>query len=135
MSDRAALALIALTLLIAPETRATDELRGYASAYDVGVMEDVIRTRFDNNWWPVVPARGWYESHGAIAAMDCRRVGTMAVLVDPAGREYNVLIADCAGNDGPADRFSRDNIIAELDAGLFEQLTAEFGRPLEVRIK
>jgi hypothetical protein len=129
------LSLIALALLITPETRATNELRGYASAYDVGVMEQVIETRFANDWWPVVPARGWYESHGAIAAMDCRRVGTMATLVDPSGREYLVLIADCAGNDGPADRFSKDNIIAELDAGLFEQLTAEFGRPLEVRIK
>jgi hypothetical protein len=126
---------IALALLIAPETKATDELRGYASAYDVGVMEQVIKTRFANDWWPVEPPRGWYESHGAIAAMDCRSVGTMATLVDPGGREYRVLIADCAGDDGPADRFSKDNIIVELDAELWARLTDEHGRPLEVSLR
>lgn len=126
-------ALLALALVV-PETRATVEQRGWASAYDTGVMEDVIRTRFANDWWPNVPPRGWYESHGAIAAMDCSRVGQMATVI-VAGREYRVLIADCAGNDGPPDRFSKDNIILEMDAEMFEQLTAQHGRPLEVSLR
>lgn len=134
MNRPAAAALLALSLVVAPETRATDELRGWASAYSPGVMDDVIRTRFDNDWWPVTPPRNWYESHGAIAAMDCRRVGEMATLIDPAGKEYRVLIADCAGPGDP-ERFSRDNIIVELDARLFERLTERHGRPLEVGLR
>lgn len=59
----------------------------------------------------------------------------MAVLYGPDGREYRVLIADCAGDDGPADRFSRNNIIVELDWGLWERLTARHGRPLEVGLR
>lgn len=59
----------------------------------------------------------------------------MATLVTPDGREWPVLIADCAGNDGPADRFTRNNIIAELDWRLFERLTAIHGRPLSITLR
>ena len=131
---RAALALAVLLVVLAPAT-AAPSTRGYASAYAVGVMEGVIRARLDNDWWPHgAPPVGWYQAAGAIAAMDCARVGSMAVVVAPDGRAYRVLVADCAGNDGPADRFSRDNIIVELDAPLWAKLTARHGRPLEVTL-
>lgn len=135
---RAFVALAALLLLPAPSpsTAAPDAQRGYAGAYGPGVMEAVIRARFANDWWPHGrPPLDWYQAHGAIAAMDCARVGSMAVLVAPDGRAYRVLVADCAGDDGPADRFSRDNIIAELDAALWQRLTAEHGRPLEIELR
>lgn len=128
-------ALFTLAALIAPETRATDEVRGWASAYAPGRMEEVIRTRFDNDWWPNPPPRGWYESAGAIAVMDCATVGQMATVIDQGGREYPVLIADCAGADGPPDRFSKDNIIMELDAELWRRFVDEYGRPVSVGLR
>ena len=131
----ALLGLMVLAALIAPETRATAVEWGYASAYAEGVMDEVVRFRLDNDIWRVQPPHDWYLSHGAIAAMDCSRVGEMTTIVDTAGREYRVLIADCAGADGPADRFSRDNIIMELDWNLWTRLTDEHGRPLEVGLR
>lgn len=129
-------ALLIMAVLIAPETTTPpSEERGYASAYAPNVMAEVIRVRLDNGWWRNPLQRGWYQAHGAIAAMDCSRVGDMATLIAPDGREYRVLIADCAGDDGPADRFSSRGIIAELDWRLFEQLTAAHGRPLEIRMR
>lgn len=128
--------LLFLAMVIAPETRATDGmLTGFASAYAPGVMDEVIRARFDNDWWPSPPPVDWYTAFGAVAAMDCGRVGEMAVLVDPAGREYRVLIADCAGADGPSDRFERMGVIVELDAEMWTRLTDAHGRPLRVGLR
>lgn len=139
MTRRAAiLALIALAFLIAPERANPEMLTGYASAYAPGVMGEVVRTRFDNGWWPVKPVRNWYESHGAIAVADCRRVGEMATLIDSAGREYRVLIADCGerGKPGEGGHWMRENrIVAELDWRLWQRLTAEHGRPLEIGLR
>jgi hypothetical protein len=127
---------LAFILLVAPETRTPPaEERGFASAYGEGVMADVIRLRFREGWWRNPPPRDWYTAHGAVAAMDCSRVGNMATLVAPDGRAYRVLIADCAGDDGAPDRFSRNNIIVELDWGLWKRLTAEYGRPLRVELR
>ncbi len=131
---RAVLLLSAVILWPAPAAPETPGVTGWASAYADGVMDEVIRVRFTNDWWPTTPPRGWYESHGAIAVMDCRRVGQMATVLSPTGREYRVLIADCAGPGDP-DRFSRDNIIVELDYALFTRLTERHGRPLEVTVK
>ncbi len=128
-------ALIIILLAVTPETRATTEQHGYASAYAPGVMDEVIRYRLDNNIWRTPPPRDWYQAHGAIAAMDCSTVGQMATVIDPAGREYRVLIADCAGDDGPPDRFKRMNVILELDWELWQSLTAAHGRPLEVTLQ
>lgn len=129
--------LLALSLLalIAPYDAPETAQHGYASAYAPGVMQEVIEARFLNDWWPNTPRRDWYTAAGYIAGMDCAKVGQMATLVTPDGREWPVLIADCAGNDGPADRFTRNNIIAELDWGLFTRLTALHGRPLEVTLR
>lgn len=135
MRKLSVLGLLVLAVLIAPETRATGEQWGYASAYAEGVMGEVIRYRLDNDIWRVTPPRDWYTAHGAIAAMDCSRVGEMTTIVDPDGREYRVLIADCAGADGPADRFEKMNVIVELDWGLWTRLTDEHGRPLEVGLR
>lgn len=131
----ALLGLVVLAALIAPETRATGELRGYASAYAEGVMGDVVSYRLEHDVWRNRPPYDWYTAHGYVAAMDCSTVGQMATLVDPGGREYRVLIADCAGADGPADRFSRNNIIVELDWELWLRLTERHGRPLEVGLR
>ena len=129
--------LLALSLLalIAPYDAPETAQHGYASAYAPGVMQEVIEARFLNDWWPNTPRRDWYTAAGYIAGMDCAKVGQMATLVTPDGREWPVLIADCAGNDGPADRFTRNNIIAELDWGLFTRLTALHGRPLEIELR
>ena len=131
----ALLGLMVLAALIAPETRATEVEWGYASAYAAGVMDEVVRYRFEHDIWRVAPPYDWYTAHGAIAAMDCGRVGEMTTIVDPDGGEYRVLVADCAGADGPVDRFSRDNIIMELDWGLWMRLTEKHGRPLEVGLR
>ena len=131
-------ALLGLLLLIAPETAATTERRletGFASAYAPGVMEGVVRLRFDQDWWPVEPPPHWYKVAGYVAAMDCSRVGEVTTLRVPDGRELPVLIADCAGDDGPPDRFSRLGIIVELDAGLWARLTTAHGTPLAVGLR
>lgn len=122
--------LLALALLMPPATTT-----GWASAYAPGVMEATVRYRLDNDVWrrPLPP--DWYTVAGYVAAMDCSRVGEVATLVDPAGDRHRVLIADCAGADGPPDRFDKRNIIVELDAGLWQRLTMQHGRPLRVTLE
>lgn len=44
-----------LTALVGPESRATGELNGYASAYAPGVMEDVVAYRLENRLWRHIP--------------------------------------------------------------------------------
>lgn len=106
---------------------------GYASAYAPGVMESTVRYRLDYGVWRNPPPHDWYVVHGYVAAMDCSRVGEMATLT-VYGRDYRVLIADCAGDDGPPDRFERMGVIVELDWKLWERLTDRHGRPLPVRL-
>ena len=133
---RPAALLLALALLIAPESRATaaPELRGWASAYAPGRMAEVVRYRLDNGLWRVAPPADWYTAAGYIATNDCSQVGRMMTLVDPAGREWRVLVGDCAGRDS-ADWMTDNRIIAELDHDLFVRLTAEHGRPLEIKLR
>jgi hypothetical protein len=57
----------------------------------------------------------------------------MATMV-VAGREYRVLVADCAGDDGPVDRFEKMGVILEMDWRLWERLTEAHGRPLSVSL-
>ena len=128
------LALFLLLFVAVDRAGSRAPLSGYASAYAAGVMEDTIRYRLDNNLWRHTPPRDWYLAHGAIATNDCSQVGLMATLVDPAGDEYRVLVADCGGADGGAEWMSRHNIIAELDWRLWTRLTTEHGRPLEIQI-
>ena len=130
-----AVALIALSLLSGEVAPAPSGVTGYASAYAPGVMEDVIRWRLDTGTWRNPPPRDWYTAHGAIATNDCRQVGQMATLIDPAGNHYEVLIADCAGRDGGASWMTRNRIVAELDWRLWTRLTGEHGKPLEVTVK
>jgi hypothetical protein len=61
----------------------------------------------------------------------------VATLIDPGGREWHVLVADCGGAepDGGAAWMTANNIVAELDAGLWQRLTAAHGRPLRVELR
>jgi hypothetical protein len=132
-----AAALLALALVIAPEPTRADHLTGWASAYAPGVMAEVIQVRFANDWWPVTPPRDWYTAAGAIATNNCRDVGRMATLIDPAGREYRVLIADCGERGKPGegqDWMIANNIAAELDWEMWEMLTTAHGRPLWIEV-
>ena len=116
MKAAAALGLLALLALVAPETTATTErIEGYASAYGPGVMEGVVALRFEQDIWRVEPPGDWYTVAGYVAAMDCARVGEVTTLAGPDGREWPVLIADCAGADGEPGRFEERGIIVELD--------------------
>jgi hypothetical protein len=130
-------ALLALALLLAPEPGQADHLTGWASAYAPGVMTEVIQVRFENDWWPNTPPRNWYESAGAIATNNCRDVGRMATLIDPGGREWRVLIADCGERGKPGegqDWMEQNRIVAELDWRLWERLVSEHGRPLRIEV-
>lgn len=129
-----ALLFSAALLLSGPDATPAEGVRGYASAYAPGVMENVITYRFATDLWRVPPPRDWYTTAGAIATNDCAQVGQVVTLIDPAGRQWRVLVADCAGRDSAA--WMTDNrIVAELDAALWEQLTAAHGRPLEVILR
>lgn len=111
---------------------------GWASAYAPGVMEATVRYRLEHDVWRVPPPADWYTAAGYIATNNCAQVGSMATLIDPGGREWRVLVADCGGDEGPgmgADWMTENNIVAELDAGLWGRLTAAHGRPLAVEVR
>ena len=111
---------------------------GWASAYSPGVMDATVAARMEHGYWFTEPPHNWYQAAGYIAVNDCRRVGEMATLIDPGGREWRVLVADCGGDEGPgqgADWMTQNGIVAELDAGLWERLTAAHGRPLRVEVR
>lgn len=129
-----ALALALATGKVAPTSPA---VTGWASAYADGRMDDVIRWRLDTGTWRTPPPRDWYTAHGAIATNDCAQVGQMMTLIDPAGKSYEVLIADCGGAEpnGGASWMTANRIVAELDWRLWTRLTGEHGKPLEVTIR
>lgn len=126
-----------LAMLITGATTPPDAAvqTGYASAYAPGVMQRVVVDRYRLSMWRNEPPRDYYAVDGFIAAMDCSRVGQTTTLYGPDGRAYSVLIADCAGADGPLDRFSKMNVIVELDGRLWAGMTAAHGRPLEVGLR
>ena len=64
MTRAAALPLVALLLVIAPETTPQPELRGWASAYAPGRMEEVVRYRLDTDTWRNPLPRDWYTTAG-----------------------------------------------------------------------
>ena len=113
---RAAL-LMAVILWPAPAPVEPQGITGWASAYAPGRMAEVVRWRLDNDVWRTPPPYDWYTAHGAIATNDCSQVGSMATLIDPAGRAYRVLVADCGGpGDGVgASWMTKHRIVAELD--------------------
>ena len=110
---------------------------GWASAYDVGVMDATVAYRMEHGLWFSPPPMDWYQATGYVAVNDCTRVGEMATLIDPGGREWRVLVSDCGGpGEGQgADWMTTNNIIAELDAGLWQRLTAAHGRPLRIEVR
>ena len=137
MKTAAALGLLALLLVIAPESRATTERdAGWASAYAPGVMEATVAWRLERGVWRNPLPAGWYQVAGYVATNDCSQVGLTATLVDPGGRAWPVLVADCGGAEphGGAAWMTANDIVAELDWGLWERLTAAHGRPLAVEL-
>ena len=127
--------LLAAILWPAPAAPEPPGVTGWASAYAPGAMEQVITIRSANGWWHYPPPLGWYQQvDGAIAEIPCTRVGAI-ITMRAGGNDYRVLVADCAGDDGPIDRFERRGIVAELDARLYERLTAAHGRPLRIELR
>lgn len=110
---------------------------GWASAYDVGVMEATVAYRMEHGYWFTSPPRDWYQAAGYVAVNDCTRVGEMATLIDPGGREWRVLVADCGGDEPGAGStwMTANDIVAELDAAMWERLTAAHGRPLRIEVR
>ena len=111
---------------------------GWASAYAPGVMEATVAYWLEQGVWWHIPPSEWIYADGYIATNDCTQVGRMATLIDPGGREWRVLVADCGGDEGPgqgADWMTQNGIVAELDAGLWERLTAAHGRPLRIEVR
>jgi len=128
--------ILVAALLVAPDAAPVDGQRGYASAYAPNVFEDVVRHRFAAGLWPTPPPWNWYyEVQGYVAGTDCARVGELATLYDAGGAAYTVLYADCAGDAATLDWMLKNRIVVELDAALFERLTAAHGRPLEVTLE
>ena len=128
--------LMTLALLLAgPVEPTAAPLQGYASAYAPGVFETTVAYRHANAVWRVDPPYDWYTVAGYVAVNDCRRVGERATLVDPGGRSWPVLVADCAGNDGTPGWMAANNIVVELDARLWGVLTATHARPLRVELR
>lgn len=129
-----AVAVLFLALATGEVAPAPVGVTGYASAYADGVMDATIAWRNATGTWRTPPPRDWYTAHGAIATNDCAQVGQMMTLVTADGREWRVLVADCAGRDS-AGWMTENSIVAELDWDLFTRLTGEHGRPLEVTIR
>lgn len=123
--------VLGVALLTAP-----DVVAGYASAYEPGVFEGVVALRHERNWWRVQPPVDWYAVAGYAATNDCAQVGTV-IEMRPAGtgKWLPVLVADCAGDDGTPEWMRVNQIVAELDAGLWERWTAAHGRPLMVEMR
>lgn len=131
----AALTLAALILWPAPAAPDPPGVTGYASAYAPGVFREVVNYRLDNRLWRNIPPSRWIYADGYVATNDCAQVGLMLTLIDPAGQTYDVLVADCGGDDGGAAWMTANNIIAELDWNLWTRLVAEHGRPLRVTLR
>ena len=132
-----AMALFGLLLLEPGTTAPNSGARGWASAYAPGVMEATTAYRLEHGLWYVTPPADWYTVAGYVATNDCRQVGRRMTLIAPDGRGYPVLVADCGGAEpgGGAAWMTANNIIAELDARLWQRLTARHGRPLKVELR
>ncbi len=95
---------------------------------------------YTTGWRMICGGLTWHGTgitrwRGYAAGTDCARVGEVTTLRDSAGEEYVALYADCAGDAATMDWMLANRIVVELDAELFERLTAAYGRPLEVSLK
>lgn len=92
--------------------------RGYASRYDPGVFESVVRVRqsYGSLPTPLPPHEGY------IALLDCGRVGDV-VTVCHGGECLELLVADCAGiADGGRDWMIQGGYAGEVDARTSREL-------------
>ncbi len=92
-------------------------VRGYASHYSPGVMEEVIGNR-------IVPGRTWMDlelplpiTDGYIAVPDCRDIGEVWYLRPTSHGEWeSFLVVDCADPTSPDPGWmDQYNIIVEVD--------------------
>lgn len=92
-------------------------VRGYASHYSPGVMEEVIGNR-------VVPGRTWQDlklplsiTDGYIAVPDCRDIGEVWWLRPIRQEEWeSFLVGDCANpQDKAGEWMDKHRILAEVD--------------------
>jgi hypothetical protein len=133
---RVVLLLVAVALFQSSDGH-YDRVSGWASAYAPGVMQATVEYRLEHGYWFSHPPYDWYAVAGYIAVNDCTRVGEIATLIDPSGKQWRVLVADCGGNEGPgqgADWMTRNNIVAELNAELWNKLVAQHKKPLYIEI-
>lgn len=109
---------------------------GYVSRYDPGVFEAVVSHRFVNGWWRNEPPADWDTVAGYAVTTDCNQVGQV-LLMRPVGATTweRVLVADCSGDLESMNWMLDNNIIAELDYGLFMRWAAEYGLPLAVEMR
>jgi len=87
---------------------------GVASQYDPGVMERTIRVRQAGRVAMPLP-QTLPETDGAIAVLECGRIGETWYFMFPDGTIELFLIADCAGDASTRNWMVRNNILAEVD--------------------
>jgi len=91
---------------------------GWASRYDPGVMQRVA----DYHGLDM----SIYD--GGIAVSDCSEIGNIWLLKAENSNEWlEVIVVDCAANDGTPEWMVNNNIIVELSYGLAERLGAVEG--------
>jgi hypothetical protein len=97
-------------------------------------MEQTVRYRLDNDLWRTPLPHDWYTVAGYVATNDCAQVGERLALIDPGGRAWDVLVADCGGADGGARWMTDNNIAVELDWRLWQKWTALHARPMRATL-
>ena len=128
--------LLPAALFLAAMMSDAAPLTGYASRYDPGVFEAVVAHRNEQGWWRNTPPSDWTTVAGYAATTDCDQVGKV-VLMRPVGAATweRVLVGDCVGDAQTMDWMLDNNIVAELDYGLFTRWASEYGLPLAVEMR
>jgi len=84
---------------------------GWASQYDVGVMERVIPIQQHYGALPVsLP-----QVNGYIAVRDCAQMGQIWLIRPQNGNWERFLVADCAGSQETRDWMTKNRILVEVD--------------------
>lgn len=127
--------ILPVALMMLSAVAPTAGVTGYASRYDPDVFEAVVDYRDINGWWRNAPPVDRHLVAGYAATSDCGQVGRV-VYMRPVGSSVweRVLVADCAGRDSHQWMLD-NNIVAELDYGLFTRWADIHGLPLAVEMK
>lgn len=109
--------LTTCSMVTAPHDCAPAPIHGSLSQYAPGVMEATIAARQD---WGQLP----YDLSGfagAIAVLDCDRIGETAYLSIDGGEWLPVIIADCSGHAHTTAWMREAGILGEVNYGLAER--------------